>query len=932
MALSKGGVRVKATGSTATSSASAKAQSKARKPKQRPALTLPFSYFWLKEVIKEFVTYKNFPDALAATFAFVSLTLAFHFYPLIAIMPFAILIFALAMLHPLIGLMALLFFSYPPIIYQTPLLAWIFGLFVAASLFVGFVHYRTVTFLFTMVMLALSPLGLILELPLFVLSILVLGFKRSALATLFGFILIITFTGLTGIPVYAPIAYNSSFANAKFVVGSAASTYLMPSKPLPSLENFSSAFSQSVSAFFSMPVASDLSNAFELAGVVFSYMLPATLLQLLVWIIIAFVITNFVIKSRSAFKGTEASFFSVAILILYFVLGYMFNIRLAAFPFVLSFLVTPAFLFALESQNIEVVKVLDVMKQDILGKFGALATDMATPKETFDDVADYDNIKQELNDAVLAPIERKDIAGAYGVKPAKGILLFGPPGTGKTLIMRALANEIRAGFYYISAPSLITAYPGESGQALVKIFETAKKNAPAILFIDEIDAIARKRSEESTEPLRELLTTLLTEMDGFLKTPGVVVVGATNAPDLLDPALLRPGRFDRAIYMTLPDQKGREAILKYYFSKLPIASDIDYEKLAELTIRFSGADIKHLADETARVVSEEAISSKKILQITMQDILNILKKIKPSTSLSDIERYNSFQMEFERALHPEKAVEEAANKVSVEDVVDLEEAKKALFEAVEVPILHPDLVKKYQIESVKGILLFGPPGTGKTMLMSAISNELGDVHFFTLSGFDLSKAGLENAVTTIRNLFNKAKENSPSIVFIDEIDALVPQRDTTTEIGTQLVGQFLEEFDSLRLQGTQVVVVAATNRPDALDPALLRSGRFDRLIFIPPPELNDRIELFKKYLSGAPLSDDIDYNKLASSTNGFTGADIANICRQAKMNALEESISKGEEVKITMQALMALVLNTRPSAPSNVMGRYLMFLSRYGKR
>ncbi|MEM0074403.1 MAG: AAA family ATPase [Candidatus Micrarchaeaceae archaeon] len=898
--------------------------------KQKPkTLVLPLSYFWFKDLVKELVAYKHFPDALAITFAFISMVIAFRFYPLLAIVPLVVLVFVLTMIHPVIGLMALLFFSYPPLMYQAPLLGWTFGIFVAAALFAGVVHYRTVSFLFSLIMLPLSPIGSLLELPVFIVAVLVLGFKRASIATIFAFLFIVAFAGLTGLPVSAPIAYNSTAAN-KLVLESSISQYLVPSKSAPSLGQFGTALSKSVAGFFSLNIASNIFSGYVLAGHALAYSFSTTLVQLLVWLILIFAMTDYAVKSRSSFKGAEASLFSIVVPIVYIFTAYASGIS-PDIPLALaSFAVSPVLLFILESQNIEVVLALNVMKQDLFGKFGS-GENLITPTETFNDVANYDNVKKELYEAVIAPIEHREIAGAYGVQPAKGILLFGPPGTGKTLIMRALANEIRAGFYYVTASSLITAYPGESGDALNKIFEVAKKHAPAVVFIDEIDSVARNRSGDISEPEKEIVTTILTSMDGFLKTPGVVIVGATNAPNLLDPALLRPGRFDKAIYLALPDQKGREAIFKYYFSKLPIVKDIDYGKLAEMTPRFSGADIKHVADEVAMEVSEEAIAFKKVLQINMDDILKVLKSTKPSTSLAAIEQYNAFKMDFERTLHPEKQ-EESKTKVTTDDVIGLDEAKKALYEAVEVPILHQDLVKKYGVAGIKGILLFGPPGTGKTMLMKAIANELGEVHFVSISGSDISRMGLENAVSTVKGLFNRAKENEPAIIFIDEIDALIPERDTTNELGAQLVGEFLQEFDALKEEGENIIVVAATNRPDSVDPALLRSGRFDKLIYVPPPNNDERAALFKEYLSNAPLAGDIDFSKLVAMTEGYTGADIANICRQVKMNALEASISKSEEMQIEMQDILNILKSTRPSAPSAVLGRYLMFLSRYGKR
>ncbi|MDE1823227.1 MAG: AAA family ATPase, partial [Candidatus Micrarchaeota archaeon] len=571
----------------------------------------------------------------------------------------------------------------------------------------------------------------------------------------------------------------------------------------------------------------------------------------------------------------------------------------------------------------------EVMKKDFLGKFGEAFEDLTSgTKETLDDVADYEETKKELREAILAPIEHREISGAYNIKPAKGILLFGPPGTGKTMLMRAIANELRARFFYVKTSSLLSPYMGESSQTLSKIFATAKKHAPAVLFFDEIDGIAGNREAQSASSDRQLLSTLLSEMDGFQKIEGVVIVGSTNVPNLLDPSILRPGRFDKIIYMELPDKDGREKIFRHYMKNLPISKSMDYDKLASMTNRYTGADIRNVCEEAARKVADEAVKEAKVLQMNMADMVNVIKATKPSTSLSRIDQYNTFKMDYERRTHPE-VMDRREDTIRISDVVGLEPAKKALYEAVEVPILHPSLVKKYDVPQTKGILLFGPPGTGKTMLMRAIANELGDVHMVILSGADISRLGLERAVFTIKETFNRAKENSPAIIFIDEIDALLPGRDSASELGVGIVGEFLQEFDGIK-PSSGIVVIGVTNRPDQLDSAMLRGGRFDRMIFVPPPGKDDREQLFRHYLRKVAISDDVDFERLAAMTAGYTGADIANVCRQCKMNALEKDLSTAQESRISMKDLLKALDGIRPSAPEPVMGRYINFLALHG--
>ena len=891
---------------------------------------IPLSVYWLKDLVKKTVSNRNFHDSLATTFAFASLGIAFPFFPLVLFVLLLALVFVLTFLTPLLGLIALLLLTLPMILYQAPLLAWLVTIIISVSLFLGYKHYRSISYAYALAALPLSYLGLLLEVPAFIFAVLVLGFKRGAIIGTIIILIAVAVSGLGNIPLSGPIVYNSLQSHAQYVKNLTYSAYLTVSSPTPSLGNFRSAFTTAFSSAFSYGVSSHLFDAFYNAGEVIAYDIKYTLPQILVWVFVAFSAANYAVKSRSAYKGTIASLFGALLPASSFVFSWLSG--LAFNPIViLSFAITPIAIFLLESADVEVVQALDVMKQDILGKFGVALEDLTKgSSETLDDVANYDETKQELKEAILAPIEHREISGAYKVSPAKGILLFGPPGTGKTLIMRALANEIRAGFFYVSASSLISPYPGESAQALSRIFATAKKHAPCILFFDEIDNIAGRRERQESQSGMELITTLLSEMDGFQKISDVVIVGATNAPQLLDPAIMRPGRFDKILYIGLPDQPGRQKIFQHYLSGLPIGKDIDYPKLAAMTNRFSPADIKNVCDEVSREVGERAVSKREVLTIRMADIVRVVKGTKPSTSLAQLEEYNTFKLDYERRMHPEKVVEET-KRVTLDDVVDLEDAKKALHEAVEIPILHPELLKKYDIGNIKGILLFGPPGTGKTMLMQAVANEVGDVHLLTISGYDIAKYGVSQASAAIKEIFDRAKENAPSIIFVDEIDALVPSRDVAKGSQMQISGQFLEEFDKIK-EASGIVVVGATNRPDALDPALLRSGRFDKLVFTSPPDAESRAKLFEQNLNKAPLAADVDYKKLAQATEGYTGADIANICRQAKLNALESSLASGEEEKISISDILSLVQRARPSAPSLVLGRYLAFFSKYGKR
>lgn len=903
---------------------------KPKTQKARPKYKItPLYVYGFKDAIKSIVSEQHFPDALATTFTLISVATALPFYPDSALVILLIATFLLSILHPLFGLAFLLFETLPIYMYQVPMIAWLFIIFMGASLFLGYKHYRTITFVYMLIALHFSYFGSILVVPAFVLTILSVGFKRAAITAFVVISVVVMSSGITGVQNSGIVVYNvsSAFSAAQ---NKSYAQFLVPSKPQLSLGSFLSGFPMGVSQFLGYGVSNQIIPALFFAFTPLYYHTPLVILQIIIWIFVAFAMSNHAVMSRSKYKGAEASLFSIFIPVSYILISYLIKAPFSLIP-LYGFVAIPLVLLFLEFNDVTVVRALEVMKQDFRGRFGEVFEDL-TPgtRETLEDVADYEETKKELKEAVLAPIEHRELAGAYNIKPAKGILLFGPPGTGKTFVMRALANEIRAGFFYVKTSQLLSPYPGVSAQSISRIFSTAKKHAPAILFFDEIDSIAGNREIAESDTEKQILSTLLSEMDGFQRIEGVVIVGATNIPQALDPSIMRPGRFDKIIYMPLPDPVGRKLIFKYYLKNLPVNEDLDYNKLVELTSRYSGADIKGLCEEVARTVAEEASRRNKVLQISTSDFVALIKSRKPSTTLAQVDEYNQFKMKYERRTHQELR-EEESEKIKLDDVVGLDDAKKALYEAVVVPILHPELVKKYDVGSINGVLLFGPPGTGKTTLIRAVANELSDIKVITLSGAEISKRGIEMAMKTIKDAFNDAKENAPAIIFVDEIDTVVPARDTASEFGAQLTGEFLQELDTVKDQ-YNIVMVATTNRPDALDPALLRAGRIDKIIYTGPPNQQSRAKIFELNLKKAPLSSGIDYNKLAEITQGYTGADIANICRQVKMEGLEKSLGGEKDYRITTDDLIAIIKNTKPSAPSFTIGRYLTFLSKYGER
>ena len=505
----------------------------------------------------------------------------------------------------------------------------------------------------------------------------------------------------------------------------------------------------------------------------------------------------------------------------------------------------------------------------------------AIPKVTWEDIGDLEEAKEKIREIVELPLKHPELFKHLGIEPPKGILLYGPPGTGKTLLAKALANEIGAYFIAINGPEIMSKYYGESEARLREIFKEAEENAPAIIFIDEIDAVAPRREEVTGEVEKRVVAQLLTLMDGLKERGKVIVIGATNRPDAVDPALRRPGRFDREIEIPPPDKRARKEILLVHTRNMPLAEDVDLDKLAEMTHGYTGADIAALAKEAAMAALRRFIKEGKIditksippeklreLKVTMKDFLEAMRYIQPSLL---------------REIYVE------VPEVRWGDVGGLEDVKQQLREAVEWPLKHPEVFDKMGIRPPKGILLFGPPGTGKTLLAKAAATESG-ANFIAVRGPEILSKWVGESEKAIRQIFRRARQVAPAIVFFDEIDSIAPARGyrhDTSGVTDRIVNQLLAEMDGI-VPLTNVVVIAATNRPDILDPALLRPGRFDRLIYVPPPDKEARLQIFRIHTRNMPLAEDVDLDKLAEMTEGYTGADIEAVCREAAMIALRE--------------------------------------------
>jgi len=536
------------------------------------------------------------------------------------------------------------------------------------------------------------------------------------------------------------------------------------------------------------------------------------------------------------------------------------------------------------------------------------------PKVTYEDIGGLREVVSRIRELVELPLRHPELFARLGIEPPKGVLLFGPPGTGKTLLAKAVATESDAYFVAINGPEIMSKFYGESEQRLREIFEEAKKNAPAIIFIDEIDAIAPKRDEVVGEVERRVVAQLLALMDGLENRGQVIVIGATNRPNAVDPALRRPGRFDREIEVPLPDKQGRLEILQIHTRHMPLDNDVDMERLSEITKGYTGADLAALVKEAAmhalrRYLPEIDIEQEKIpvevlekMVVAMEDFIAAFKEITPS-GLREI------QVEI-----PE---------VHWEDIGGLDSLKQELREVVEWPLKYPNSFKRIGVQPPKGVLLFGPPGTGKTLLAKAVATESG-ANFITVRGPEVLSKWVGESEKAIREIFKKARQYAPAVVFFDEIDAIAALRgvDEGTRVGERIVSQLLTEIDGITdLQN--VVVIAATNRPEMVDPALIRPGRLEKLVYVPPPDDKGRLEILQIHTRTVPLGDDVDLIDIAKRTNGYTGADLAALVREAAMGALREDLQNGIVKKKHFDIALSKV---KPSVTQYMIEYYMKWL------
>ncbi|HEX6645612.1 MAG TPA: CDC48 family AAA ATPase [Nitrososphaeraceae archaeon] len=554
------------------------------------------------------------------------------------------------------------------------------------------------------------------------------------------------------------------------------------------------------------------------------------------------------------------------------------------------------------------------------------------PSITYEDIGGIRNEIARVREMIELPLRHPELFKRLGVEAPKGVLLHGPPGTGKTLLARAVANETNANFYSIGGPEIMSKYYGESEEKLRNVFEQAEKNAPSIIFIDEIDSIAPKREEVSGEVERRIVAQLLSLMDGLKSRGKVVVIGATNRVNAIDPALRRPGRFDRELEIGVPDREGRLEILQIHTRGMPLAKDVNLEKLADISHGFVGADLQSLSKEAGmrslrRILPNIDLSSESIpsdtlrkIIVTMTDFMDVIQEMEPSAM---------------------REVFVEVPDISWDDIGGLESIKQEMQEAVEWPLKYQGIFTFADAMPPKGILLYGPPGTGKTLMAKAAANE-SEANFISIKGPELLSKWVGESEKGVREIFRKARQAAPCIIFFDEVDAIAPKRGGDfgdSHVTERLISQLLTELDGLEIL-TNVVVIAATNRPDIVDAALLRPGRFDRLLYVPPPDRDSRIQIIKIHIKKKPLDDDVNIERLADQTEGYTGADIASLSSAAVMLALREHVAKykdpkeaeehKEELKIHMTHFEDAMKKIRPLSTQEL-NMYKIISEQFGK-
>ncbi|RME79392.1 MAG: AAA family ATPase [Methanobacteriota archaeon] len=870
-------------------------------------------FFAKDRFANSFITY----IAALASFA------ALPFFPIYTVFLFAFIpAYITYTSKPEYGIVLLAFMNLFTSMYQSTIFGYVYLLAFSIILFKVWTAWKEIAFLHIVIFLPFAAFPFSLLGGFFYLIMLLaslhLGSHRSFLLSMPAIALVLLLSSLWGVPndAYLPLHLNiyqpiQELQRATF----------------PSLlDFFSIAIPTAFYNMFNFGNALGFSKALSIVSSNLTMILfnDGGILQLVFWAFLLYAVAFITGMSRSKDLELKSGLLLFAVPLVYFFIYSLLSLR---FPWEIAiysvasygifyYLEREGFTFSRE--RIERAE----RRSSVFSSLGLQDLSSTASVSGLDDVAGYDDVKDELLQAIKIPLEKPELAYTYGLKPPKGILLFGPPGTGKSYLMKAFAKELKYPLLYIKTSDILSPYYGESEKKISEIFKIARKKAPVILFFDEIDAIGKKRGASSMDDVTpRILNTLLQELDGVAAKEPIIFVAATNVPNLLDKALLRPGRIDKVIYMGVPDKEDRKEIFAYYLKDLP-TQDIDLDKLAKESERYTPADIANVVMEAKREAAKRMARTGKVAPITGEDIMRLLKTTKPSTGISQLEMYKRFKLDFERrsgavSKKPEKKA------VTFDDVADMEDVKAILKEAIELPLLHSEEIEEFEVQPPKGLLLFGPPGTGKTYIVKAAAGTF-NIPFIFLSGAELLKKGYGGAAEVLKEAFNRAKDNAPAIIFIDELETVAPAR---TGGANPLMGQLLQELDGVK-DLKNVLVIGATNLPQSLDPALLRPGRFDKIVYVPQPNKEVREEMFKLHLG--KFSSVFNIEELASMTEGFSAADIKAITDELKLALLQMKISgKGRDINKILSAVME---GRKPSITQSMLTTYKRFMEEYGER
>ncbi|MCI4350851.1 MAG: AAA family ATPase, partial [Thermoplasmata archaeon] len=813
---------------------------------------------------------------MGATALFGGFFLPFYPWPYVLFIAGAVML--IAWKFPQLALLVLVLFTAPEVAYQSGTLGFIFLFASIPVLFAALIDWRFGLGAF--LTLFLAPVGLSFVVPVFLAMIFSLYLGLAV--AIAGGLMISLFVTLGNLPVLGYLVGPGATGSPSLIAGHAAA--LNPTLPI---EYFS--FNSVGQAFGSM-----LNPNPQLLGIggggVGSIAIP--LIEVGAWCFAAWLVTT-ALKDREKQTFKQVVRYSVYAGL---AIAVVTLLAFAAFSYtnwtnVVVFLMVPGMMTAVAG-SLVIRDAFEAYFTSQLGgaSVGTRVSEMrGLQKITFEMVGGLHDVKADIKESMIIPLMRKDVTTRFRLEPPKGILLFGPPGCGKTMLMKALASELGVEMISIKCSDLMSKWYGESENRVADLLRTARERAPCILFMDEIDAVAKRRDMYTADDVTpRLLSILLSEMDGIDKSAGVMVVGSTNKPDLIDPALMRPGRLDKIIYVPPPDFNERMEITHVHLVGRPVANDIDLAEIAKKTERFSGADLANLVREGATIAVRREMMTGVRAPIAMDDFRQIIGRIKPSISLRMIADYETMKLDYERKMHQVQRMERKIV-VKWDDVGGLTDIKQAIREYVELPLTRPELMENYKIKTGRGILLFGPPGCGKTHIMRAAANEL-NVPMQIVNGPELVSALAGQSEAAVRDVLYRARENAPSIVFFDEIDALASRESMKTPEVSRAVSQFLTEMDGLRPKD-KVIIIATTNRPQMLDPALLRPGRFDKIFYVPPPDLDARQDIYRIHMKGVPSEGAIDFGELAKRSDGFSGADIASVVDEGKLIALREQLS-----------------------------------------